>query len=273
MRAVVERIQVPPPRVRLGLFVLAGVVFLGLAVPAFFEFMTYWTGIVLGEYIYPTHEFHHLVLGATLPILLLGVIAQAIYPSRRAGALYSSIVIWVAVTLAFSIGGEFSAIQLVLLGLLLVMAVLHPLGRDGLPSYEGVGTSMAIVAGVTAVVAIVVAGIELNAQFTAVDGHVGFSHYLFMAVAWMSIGGMTVLGALKPAGWRFPIYGAAALLGVIGGASIIYPGAEQGSSLGVVLGTLAILWAIVVVVTAERGDAILERVPLTRRLGKIRADR
>jgi len=238
-------------QVMLGAFTLFGVAFLALAAPAVLEPMTFWTGIVLGDYIYPTHELHHLVLGSVFPVLLLGVLIQAVQPTKRVGALHTSVIIWAAVVVVFTISGEFSPIQVILLGLLGGMVVTHPAGRDQLPSPEQLDKPMLAVAGVTAVGAIAFAGIELQSHFTAEDAHVGFDHYLFMAVAGVSIATLAVYSSFRVEGWRFPLYSAAFLLAVIGGGSIIYPGAEQGSSLGVVLGAVVVVWAVLLVGLAE----------------------
>ena len=241
-------------RIKLALFGLFGIVFLALSLPAFLEPMTFWTGIVLGDYAYPGHELHHLVLGSVLPLLLLGVIAQAYRPSVRFGALHTSIIIWIALTVVFAIGGEFSPIHLILLALLLGMVVFHPTGIGQRPSLEGLSQPMLVLAIVTAIGGFVFAGVELLTHLEATDDHVAFGHYLFMATAGLSIGALAVYGSIKETGWRFPIYGAGFLLVVIGAGSVLYPGAEQGSSLGVVLGMLVILWGIFLVVVAERGD-------------------
>ena len=247
-------------RVKLGLFALFGLGFLALAVPAFAEPMTFWTGIVLGDYRFPTHELHHLVLGSVFPVLLLGVLVQAIRPSRRVGALHSAILIWGSLTVVFAVGGEFSPIHLVLLGLLLGMALTHPAGADQLPSRDSLDTRLAVLAAITAVGALAFAGIELNAHLTVEDGHTALGHYLFMATAGVSIAGLAVYGSVHGIGWRYPTYAAAFLVAVVGLGSVIYPGAEQGSSLGVGLGAVVFLWALAFVVVAERGEELAGRL-------------
>lgn len=252
MSALAEKLPVSFIQLRTGAFALFGLAFVALAIPAFAEPMTFWTGIVYGDYLYPTHELHHFVLGSILSILLLGVVLQALWMSRRVAALHSSILIWIFVVSLFTIGGAFSGIQILLLGLLCGMAVVHPLGMDQLPRVGSLDRPLAILAGLTAVAGLVLAGIELNAQLTVVDGHAGFDHYLFMAITYLSISGMALLGSFRPIGWRFPIYASSFLILVIGIASIVYPGPEQGSSLGVALGALAVIWAILLLGVAER---------------------
>jgi len=247
-------------RLRLGVFGLLGLGFLALSLPAVLEPMTFWTGIVLGDYAYPIHELHHLVLGSVFPILLLGVLIQAYRPSERVGALHTSLIIWASLVLTFTVGGQFSPIQVVLLGLLVGMAVTHPAGRDQFPSFEAVSRPMLAVAAVTATGAIALAGIELLSHFGANDAHVAFDHYLFMATTGLSIAALAVYGSLRGVGWRFPVYSAGFLLTVIGAGSIVYPGAEQGSSLGVALGFVVVLWAVLFVGLIERGDELFERL-------------
>ncbi len=237
---------------KLGLFALFGLAFVGLSLPAFLEPMTFWTGIVLGDYAYPTHELHHLVLGSVIPLLLLGVIVQAIRPANRVGALHSSIIIWLSLTVVFAIAGEFSPIHLILLGSLIGMALTHPAGSEQIPPLDDLDRRLAVIAAMTAVGAIAFAGTELISQFEAGDAHVAFGHYLFMATTGISIAALALYGSFRGIGWRWPIYGSAFLLAVIGLGSVIYPGAEQGSSLGVPLGLLITMWAIGFVAVAER---------------------
>ncbi len=252
--------RIADDRLRLGVFGVLGLGFLGLSLPAVVEPMTFWTGIVLGDYAYPTHELHHLVLGSVFPILLLGVLIQAYRPSERVGALHTSIIIWTSLVVVFAAGGQFSPVQVVLLGLLVGMAVTHPAGRDQIPSLDGVSRPVLAVAAVTAIGAVALAGIELQSHFGTDDGHVALDHYLFMATTGLSIASLAVYGCLRGTGWRFPVYSAGFLLIVIGAGSIMYPGAEQGSSLGVALGLVVIVWAVLFVGLIERGTELLERV-------------
>ena len=112
----------------------------------------------------------------------------------------------------------------------------------------------------TAVGGVAFAGVELFSHFEANDTHVGFDHYLFMAVTGLSIAVLSLYGSFRGSGWRFSVYSVAFLLAVIGTGSVIYPGAEQGSSLGVVLDSALVLWAVLFVLVAERGEELLGRV-------------
>lgn len=242
---------------KLAGFALFGIGFLALALPAFAEPMTFWTGIFVGEYGYPSHELHHFVLGSVLGLLLLGVLVQAVRPSKRVGALHGTLIIWIALTASFSIAGEFSPVHLLLLGLLVGMAATHPVGTEQLPSRAQIDWAFVAVAVVTALGALSFGVIELNAHFARDDAHVAFDHYLFMATTGFSIAGLVLYSSVRHIGWRFPAYSAAFFMGVIGAASIVYPGASQGSSLGVVLGLIVLLWTGVFIVMAERGPELV----------------
>ena len=241
-------------QLKLALSLAFGLGFLGLALPAFLEPMTFWTGIVFGEYLYETHELHHFVLGSVIPLMLLGVVVQFYRPSERVGALHASIIIWVALLVTFSIGGAFSPILILLFGLLLGIALTHPAGGASLPTTNAPSKPFLVVAIPTVLAGVVLAAMELNAQFTAQNGHVAFNHYLFMATTWLSIGALTVYSSFRPTFWRYPTYVVVVLLVVIGGGSILYPGAEQGSSLGVIGGIVAIGWAALIAHVAERDE-------------------
>ena len=245
---------------KLPVFALAGVGFLALSVPAFSEPMLFWTGIILGGYIYPTHELHHFVLGSVFGLLLLGVVAQAVQPAKRVGALHSSLIIWGLFSIVFTIGSGFSPVFIILLGLLTVMAIVHPAGRSQLPSVETLDRRMAAMAAVTTVGAIAFATNQLLSQLSLTDAHAGFEHYLFMATAALAIGALSIHASFRGTGWRFPAYAAAFFMLVIGVGSIVYPGAEQGSSLGVALGFVVALWAVLFISIAERGDELMAAI-------------
>ena len=240
-----------------GAFAAFGLGFLAFALPAFAEPMTFWTGIILGDYAYPTHELHHFVLGSVFTILLLGVVVQVIRPKRRVGALHSSLLIWLSLTVVFAVTGDFSPMHLVLLALLLGALLTHPAGRSQLPDTKSVKPAMAAVGLLTALGSIAFAGVEVNTHLTVTDGHTALGHYQFMTTTGVTIAALSLYGSLRGTGWRFPVYAAAALLAVIGLASIAYPGAEQGSSLGVGLGGVVVAWAVVFVLVAEREEAFI----------------
>ena len=262
----ISRDELPIDRICVGLFAVFGIAFLALAVPAALEPMTFWTGILLGDYAYPSHELHHLVLGMVFPVLLLGVIAQAYRPRRRVGPLYTAVCIWAALTVVFAIGGGFSPVQLVLLALLVGMVFTHPAGADQLPSLAALDRPVAVVAGLTALGALTFSAVELNAHFVANDSHVGFDHYLFMATAGVSTAGLAVVASFRPVGWRFPTYTVAFFLTVFGLGSVLYPGSEQGSSLGV-FGLLVAVWALLFLAVAERDRIVAERDRITELRG------
>ena len=253
MATAIDRVRVHESRLKLGLFALFGVVFLALLGPGLADPLTFWTGIVLGDYLYPGHQVHHFVLATVVALLLLGVIAQAPRPSHRAPALHTSVIVLLALVVSNLLGGEPAVGLLLFVALLLGMVLTHPAGREQLPTVAELHRPHAIVAGVTAIVAIGMAAIEILAHLSAADEHVTFGHYVMMATAWLSIGALGLLGSLRGRGWRFPTYGAVSLLLVFGVASVVFPGPEQGSSLGVTFGVIAVVWAIAIVLVAERG--------------------
>ncbi|MEY7849274.1 hypothetical protein AB7C87_08755 [Natrarchaeobius sp. A-rgal3] len=256
MASSVQPVSFARQHLKDGVFVAFVLGFLALSVPAFAEPMTFWTGIVFGGYGYPTHELHHFVLGSVFTVLLLGVIGQAIRPSRRVGALHSSVLIWLSLTVVFAITGDFSPVHLVLLALLLGAVLTHPAGASQRPDAKALQPAMVAVGVLTAVGAIAFAGLELHAHLAVSDDHTALGHYQFMATTGTSIAALSLYGCLRGPGWRFPVYAGAALLSVIGLASIAYPGAEQGSSLGVGLGIVVVGWAVLFVLVAERNDAL-----------------
>ena len=243
---------------RLGLMYLCGVLFLALSLPVLLEPMLYWTGIIFGGYEYPTHEVHHFVLGIVLISLLLGIISQAYRPSDRPAALHSSIIIWGWFTIFFTIGDGFEPMFVVLLGLLIAMALFHPAGSSQLPEASSFSRPFGYLAILTAVLAFGFAGNELLTHLNVTDAHVSLSHYLFMATAAASVGTLLIRGSFSDRDWRYPIYLATAFIVIFGLASIVYPGAEQGSSAGQIGGAICVLWAGTLLIIAERGKSLLE---------------
>lgn len=260
MSVVTDRLRLTTVHLRLGLFAVFGIGFLAMAVPGFLEPMTFWIGIVIGDYAYPTHELHHFLLGTYFGVLFLGVLAQAVYPSRHVGALHTSLILFTAAIIGLIVTGAFDVGLLILLGLLVGMVLAHPSGMDQLPSRDTFDPTLGVMAGVTAIGAVVFASIEWYAQITVNDPHVAFGHYIFTGAIGLSIAVLTLYGSFRGMHWRFPIYTAGLFLFVLGVSSIRYPGAEQGSSLGVIGGVVVTLWAIVLIVIAERGDALRHRL-------------
>lgn len=259
MSVVSDRVALNRNNLKLGGFVVFGLAFLALALPAFLEPMTFWIGIVLGDYAYPTHELHHFLLGTYLGLLFLGVVAQAVYPSKRVGALHGTIVLFAAAVIGVTLTDGFDPILLLLLGLLVGMTLTHPVGTAQLPSRENFDSLLGALALVTLIGGLAFAGIEWNAQLTAEDAHVVFGHYIFTGAAGLSVGVLAIYGSLRGINWRHPIYSASVLILVLGVASMVYPSAAQGSSFGVIGGILVALWALVLVLVAER-NAIQKRL-------------
>jgi peptidoglycan/LPS O-acetylase OafA/YrhL len=99
---------------------------------------------------------------------------------------------------------------------------------------------------------------EFMNHTTLADEHVAFGHYEFMLFALVSIVLFGLLGALKPTGWRIPLYATGILALLFAASSLAFPGAEQGPSLGTVGAVAVVLWAIALIGVSEyveRGDS------------------
>lgn len=246
-------------RLRFGLMAVFGLGFLGLSLPMLADPLLFWTDIVFGGHNYPSHELHHFVLGIVMGLLILGLVVQVYRPSQRTAALHTSIAIWGWFTIFFTIGQGFEPMFIVLLLLLGGVAVFHPAGKDQFPIAESLARPLGYITLLTAVAAFAFAGNELIAHRTLADSHVTLGHYLFMATGAASVGTLMIRGSFTERDWRFALYAAAACMIVFGAASIGYPGAEQGSSIGVIGGLVVIIWAIGILVVAERFEGFLSR--------------
>lgn len=240
-------------RVRAGAFYLACLAFLALAAMAFAEPLGYVLGAWSSDYVAAGHRIHHLMIGASLWVLVLGVGAQLYRPTRRIGALYAALAMWALLTVVLLIVGGFDAGMAIIFAILLVIATLHPAGRDLLPGGDRFDRRAAALVALAAAPLVVFAVGQLGLQATAVDDHAIFGHYAAMAAIGLLIVALGLIASLRPDGWRFPAYAAAALASLIGLASLVFPGTEQGLGLDALWGGAAILWGLAFVAVTEYG--------------------
>lgn len=240
-------------RLRRPAFYLVTAAFVAFLLLAMGEAMAMVAAAWLGGYAFPDHRVHHVLIGATLIVFAATIAVQLYRPTKRVGALQAALAFVVAafvltvVASGLAAGGEL----LVFLVPVVLIGLLHPARHELVPRLAGADRRVLAVAGVGAIGLAALAVGELVNHTTLADEHVAMGHYEFMLFGLVSIGLFGLLGALKPTGWRIPLYAAGALALVFATSSLAFPGAEQGSSLGT-LGALAVIgWAIALVGVAE----------------------
>ena len=214
----------------------------------------------LGGYAFPIHRVHHIMIGGTLAVFAATVAVQLYRPTKRVGALQAALAFAVAAFALTAVASGPAAVAEILVFLVPValIALLHPARGELLPRLEGVDRRVLAVAGVGAIGFGALAATEFVSHTTLADEHVLMGHYEFMLFGLVSIGLFGLLGALKPSGWRIPLYAAGVLALLFAVSSLAFPGAEQGSSLGAVGAVAVILWVIALIGVseyAERGDS------------------
>ncbi len=247
-------------RVRKPVFYLLTVAFAAFLLFALRETMTMVVTAWLGGYAFPGHRVHHIVIGGTLAVFVATVAVQLYRPTKRVGALQAALAFVIAAFVLTAIASGLAAAGelLVFLVPVAVIALLHPARGELVPRLEGVDRRVLAIAGVGAIGFAALAVNEFVKHTTLADEHVAFGHYEFMLFGLVSIGLFALLGAVKPTGWRIPLYAAGVLAVLFAASSLAFPGAEQGSSLGTVGAIAVILWAIALIGVSEyveRGDS------------------
>lgn len=232
--------------------------------------LTGWTA----EYAFPTHRVHHIMIGGMLTVFFLTVAVQLYRPIRQIGAIQAALTfVIVALVVTLIASGTAAAGELLIFAIpVTLIALLHPGVRRLLPDRSRVDLRLLALAAAGTVGFAVIAIGELVAHTSLANDHVAFGHYEFMSIVLISIGLFAFLGAFRPAGWRILIYAAAVLAALYAVASLAFPGAEQGSSLGVITALVVLGWAIGLIAVAEFVDRRGPKNTLEQVRGKTASD-
>lgn len=205
------------------------------------------------------HQFHDMVLFATLWVGLFAAVALQLYrPTGRVNAVLAPLALFAPMALVAYLADSplFTGFAISAVLALLALA-LHPAGRS-LRRFDRVERVDRRTAGLLALGAIPLlafAGLELSRQFGSGDDHAMLVHYGGMAVVAGFVVLMGVLAVLRERDWRFAAWSAGLVAAFTGVASAAFPAME--SSLGTYGGALLALWAVAFVVSVEyaRRDA------------------
>lgn len=199
------------------------------------------------------HQIHDQMLFAFIWLTLIIPVALMLYhPTERVNAILAPVIFAVPWTiLAILADSPILVLGAIFGGLGLVALALHPAGRS-LFTFDRVASVDRRVAGLLAVGAVpllVYSGLELSKQLGPANDHTLFVHYGTMALAAFYVVVMATLAVFRKRDWRFAAWSAGLTAAYLGVLSLAYPAIE--SSLGLIGGTLLVLWAIAFVASVE----------------------
>ena len=234
-----------------------------------------------------SHQVHELCFGALFAMTFVGLLSQLRNPERKIAGLYQVMLpLFVTVPLVLIVDRFIDPSIPIFLIMPLVLLWLHPARTpDWRPS-----VLLVVLAGVAALPLIVSAVGQLATGIRASSAggdllremdpdaterevvreleeagipradrieilHSG--HWVGMGGFALSIVGISILGALRSRGWRLLIWSSAAALSIYALASLRYQ--SDASALSGLWAGLALAWAVLFVMTAERGEMDVAR--------------
>jgi hypothetical protein len=231
-----------------------------------------------------SHQVHELSFASLFAISFVGLLSQLRRPERKLAGMYQVIVpLYVIIPLVVIVDRVFDPTIAIFLVIPLLLVWLHP-AREQLrrPGWSP-SLILVILAGVAAVPLIVFAvdQIATGVHATSAGGEIlrdlpeeatekeiverldeagipesdqveilHSGHWVGMGAFALTLAGLSLLGALRPRGWRLLVWSSAAALTVYALASVKYPG--DASSAPAIAAALTIAWAVLFVLMAER---------------------
>lgn len=243
-------------RLRMPLLYAIAVAVVALGVLTLHEQLQFGVQAWLSNHVFPFHRVHHVMIGTLVAVLLTGIGLQLYRPAQRVGAYLFAAIALGSLLVATALAADLGALLEVAIFAMLVaiIGLLHPGLRSFRPTRTRMDLPMAALALLALVPLTAFAAVQMDLQLTAVDAHVGFGHYTFMAAGAVTIGLGALLASFRPVGWRFLAYGVALLAILVGLASIAFTDPVQGTNFDVTGGVLAIMWAVWFVAVAEYRD-------------------
>ncbi|MFC7204379.1 hypothetical protein ACFQJC_12700 [Haloferax namakaokahaiae] len=236
-------------RARLYAFYLLALVTLAMAAAFTAELLTLsltgWgsAGVLLAE-----HRLHVMTIAALIWITVLGVAAQLYRPRRRAALLQASFGVVTLVLLGTVLGG--GPLQEVLPFFILIglMTLLHPEGLNVLASGDDYSPVLLALVGVAAIPLLAFAANQVLLQGSG-DSHALLGHYAEMAVMSIALLMMGLIASAGATGHRYVAWETAGLAVYVGSLSIAFP--AQASAVGLIWGSLLIVWGVSFVAVSE----------------------
>lgn len=200
-----------------------------------------------------THQVHDMTIAALIWLMLMIPLVLLLYhPMTRVNTVLAPLVLLVPhAVLAYLVDSFLFMPMVVMSSLALLVVLLHPAGRS-LARFDRIETIDKRLVGVYVLAAIpllVYAGLEVAKQLGPVDEHVVIVHYGGMAVGAFYIVLMGALAVARVRDWRYATWSTGSVAAFIGLVSVVYPTVE--SSVGVIGGSLLVLWAVAFVAGVE----------------------
>lgn len=202
------------------------------------------------------HRLHLMGIATTVLVFLVGMAVQLYKPRQRRAAMLAAtgfiIILGGAVVLTAPTEVVQEVVPFIVLGV--VAAILHPSGRRLLAREDEFSPLLLGLTVVAAIPLLAFAANQITLQGTG-DAHAVAGHYSSMAALAL---GAILLGAIASArtpGWRIVTWLTGLLVGYFGVLSVAFP--AQASSVGMMWGAAAIIWALAFIGAAEysRGSA------------------
>ena len=211
----------------------------------------------------PHHRVHDLTYGLLFATAVVGLLAQLRRSSKNVAGMLMALIPWVGLLLAAVLSTDAgvirSAERMSVALLTVIVALLHPTGRDFFRSFSvsRVNRVMLALVIIAAVPLLVFASSNIGLQRTVPDDHANMGHYGFMAAFSFTVIGVGLLASLRPDGWRLSAWVAGLLPALLGLASLVFP--DASSSLGLVWALAAIAWGAVFVAAAELTKGVISK--------------
>lgn len=197
-----------------------------------------------------THRLHVMGIAGLLGTISIGFASQLYRPEARSAPLLVVVftTLLTAVVLAV-IGSEFFQMVLALFVFAGVLGVLHPSGSDVLRFGERYSPVLMGLVAAAAVPLVLFAVDQFVLQATAADEHALDGHYAMMGVVAVTVLGGGLVAALGFAGYRVAAWMVGLLTLYLGALSVAFP--DQTGSVGLLWGTLAVVWGVAFIAAAE----------------------
>lgn len=202
-----------------------------------------------------SHRTHDITYGLLFTTFVVGVLAQLRRPDRNVSGMVMALIPPAALVLvgvlSSSVAMQRNPIRYTA-SLAVVVALVHPAGRDFLRSFSiaRVNRLMLALVAVAAVPLIGFASTNISLQETAAtDAHGSMGHYGFMAAFSFTVIAVGLLASLRGDGWRLTAWVAAGLPALLGITSILYPDAT--SRLDWWWALAAVVWGVLFLAAGE----------------------
>lgn len=229
------------------LFSLLLIAFTGFIIPILPSVIIGW----FNQDLFGVHQLHEMTNGSLSWLLIAGMLLQLHRPADKVAALQmANLVIIVSIVVSL-VAGTFFPITVLFLLFTAGAALLHPRRREMLRFGRLGHPELLALVMVAAVPLLIYTANQIDLQLNAPAGdeHAEFAHYAGMANVALTLLLVGLLASFKTPGWRIPAWGAGFVAIVFGLTSVVF--STQASSVGLLWGSLAIVWGLAFIIVGE----------------------